>query len=24
LVKVSFGRPWHVPPCLINEERGSI
>ena len=23
MVKVSFGRPCHVPPCLINEERGS-
>ena len=24
MVKVSFGRPCHVPPCLINEEGGSI
>ena len=23
MVKVSFGRPCHVPPCLINEEGGS-
>ena len=24
MVKVSFGRPCHVPPCLINEKGGSI
>ena len=23
MVKVSFGRPCHVPSCLINEEGGS-
>ena len=23
MVKVSFERPCHVPPCLINEEGGS-
>ena len=24
MVKVSLGRPCHVPPCLINEEGGSM
>ena len=24
MVKVLFGRPCHVPPCLINEEGGSM
>ena len=24
MVKVSFGRLCHVPPCLINKEGGSI